>query len=114
MINAKAPQSIVVDGFVSFENSQYYPFHHHNAVEKDTDFFLYFTDSEVRRSGTMTANQQAKRQELEGLLGKPDPQSVRKDMAHLLDVTLQGQTSAVVYSDAHQSYPRAIRETGID
>ena len=114
MKDATPPNSIVVDGFVTFENSQYFPFHHHNAVEKDTDFFLYFTDSEVRRSGNMTPKQRKRRHELEGLFGKPDPQSVRKDMAHLLEVTLQGQKSAVVYSDCHQSYPRAIRDTGVD
>jgi len=101
---------IAIDGFVTFENSQYYPFHHHNAVEMDTDFFISFTDSEVRRSGVMTEKQKKRRAYLEALFGKPDPQAVRKDVAHLLEVTLSGQTSAVVHSDAHQSYPRAIRD----
>jgi transposase-like protein len=108
---ASPPSEIVIDGFVTFENSQYFPFHHQNAVEKDTDFFIYFTDSEVRRSGTMTENQKKRRSELEKRFGRPDPQAVRKDMTHLLDVTLSGQTSAVVHSDNHRSYPRAIRET---
>ena len=103
-------KEIAIDGFVSFENSQYYPFHHHHAVEMDTDFFIYFTDSEVRRSGMMTEKQKARRDHLEGLLGRPDPQAVRKDVTHLLEVTLKRQLYAVVHSDAHQSYPRAIRE----
>ena len=89
------PTEIVVDGFVTFEQSQYFPFHHHNAVEKDTDFFIYFTDSEVRRSGSMTPEQKKRRYDLEVLYGKPDSQAVRKDMTHLLQVTLNGQTSAV-------------------
>ncbi len=104
------PKKIGIDGFVTFENSQYYPFHHHNAVETETDFFIYFTDSEVRRSGTMTEKQKIRREQLEKLFGKPDPQAVRKDVAHLLEVTLKSQLYAVVHSDAHQSYPRAIRE----
>jgi transposase-like protein len=112
--NTPPPTEIVVDGFVSFENSQYFPFHHHNAVEKDTDFFFYFTESEVRRSGTMTEKQLFRREVLEKLHGKPDSQAVRKDMTHLLQVTLKGQTSAVVHSDAHQSYPRAIKDTNCD
>lgn len=111
MQNAAPPSEIVVDGFVSFELSQYFPFHHHNAVEKDTDFFIYFADSEVRRSGTMTQEQKIRRLELETIHGKPDSQAVRKDMTHLLQVTLKGQQSAVVHSDAHKSYPRAIRDT---
>ena len=109
--DAPPPGEIVIDGFVTFEHSQYFPFHHHNAVEKDTDFFIYFTDSEVRRSGTMTPEQAERRRELEGILGKPDSQAVRKDMTHLLQVTLKGQTSAVVHSDGHKAYTRAIRDT---
>ncbi len=112
--NAPPVSEIVVDGFVTFEHSQYFPFHHHNAVEKDTDFFFYFTDSEVRRSGSMTPKQDHRRHELEGVLGKPDSQAVRKDMTHLLEVTLSGQTSAVVHSDGHKSYQRAIRDTDCD
>ena len=92
----------------------FYPFHHHNAVEKETDFFIYFTDSEVRRSGVMTTTQKIRRDALEAMHGKPDSQAERKDMTHLLQVTLSGQTSAVVHSDGHQSYPRAIRETACD
>ncbi len=108
------PNEVVVDGFVTFETSQFFPFHHHNAVEKDTDFFFYFTDSEVRRSGVMTAAQKIRRGELEAMYGRPDSQAERKDMTHLLQVTLEGQTSAVVHSDGHQSYPRAIRDTECD
>ena len=109
--DAPPPSEIVVDGFVTFETSQYYPFHHHNAVEKETDFFMYFTDSEVRRSGRMKPEQKQRRIELEQLHGLPDKEAVRKDMTHLLKVTLQGQTSATVYSDGHGSYNRAIKET---
>ncbi len=111
LIHTPAPTEVVVDGFASFELSQYYPFHHHLAIEKETDFFIYFTDSELRRGGCKTKEQQRRQQLLEKTHGRPDPQAVRKDMKHLLDVTLSGQTDAVVYSDAHKSYPRAIKET---
>ena len=49
MQNSPPTNELVVDGFESFEYSQYYPIHHHVAVEKGTDFFIYFTDSELRR-----------------------------------------------------------------
>ena len=83
LLEASAPSEVVVDGFESFELSQYYPLHHHTAVEKCTDFFIYFTDSEIRRKGTMKPEQKERRAELEQLYGRPDPQAIRKDMQHL-------------------------------
>ena len=106
---AAPPGAVAVDGFESFELSQYYPFHHHVAVEKDTDFFVYFTDSELRRKGRMTPRQKKRRCELERQFDRPDPQAVRKDMTELLSVSLRGQSRATVYSDDHRSYPPALR-----
>lgn len=110
----KAPPfaSIVVDGFESFELSQYHPFHHHVAVEKDTDFFIYSTDSELFRKGRMTERQKKRRRQLSLQFGRPDPQAVRKDMTDLLSVSLAGAARATVYSDDHRSYPAAIRQCG--
>ncbi len=106
-----SPSEVVVDGFATFELSQYFPFHHNIAVEKKTDFFIYFNDSELRRGGCKTKDQQIRQDFLEKMYGLPDPQAVRKDMKHLLDVTLRGRDFAVVHSDGHKSYPRAIKET---
>jgi len=114
MMKTGPPTSqIVIDGFVTFEWSQYFPFHHHLAVEKETDFFLYFTDSEVRRSGRMTQRQKNRREELEKRYGRPDPGSVQRDVAELLSVTVGGQPEATVHSDEHRAYPRAMRIAGI-
>jgi hypothetical protein len=109
MRNAPPVNDIVIDGFVSFELSQYFPFHHHLAVEKGTDFFAYFTDSEVRRSGTMTPKQKARRRELETQFGRPEPTAVRKDVRELLKVVVGGQSNVQVRSDEHRAYPAAIR-----
>ena len=100
---------IVVDGFESFEYSQYYPMHHHLAVEAETGFWIYHTDSELRRKGRMTPRQKRRRAELEKKHGRPDPQSIRKDMAELLRVSLANVGSATVRSDDHRSYPAAVR-----
>lgn len=109
----KAPpcKSIAIDGFESFELSQYFPFHHHVAVEKNTDFFVYFTDSELRRKGRMTKRQKKRRCKLSSQFGRPDPQAVRKDMTELLSVSLDGEIPASIFSDDHRSYPPAIRRS---
>ncbi len=104
------PSAIVVDGFESFELSQYFPMHHNLAVEKGTDFLIYFNDSPLRRKGRMTAYQKKRRQELEEQLGVPDPKAIEKDMTELIRETLRGAASAMVYSDDHRAYPRAIKQ----
>jgi len=106
--DAKPPTEVVVDGFESFELSQYYPIHHHVAVEKGTDFFIHFTDSELRRKGRMTEHQKRRRRELEQKHGRPGPKAIEKDMAELLDVVLRGRDQAKVYSDDHPAYRRSI------
>ena len=107
--NLAPPREIVVDGFESFELSQYHPIHHHVAVEKGTDFFIYFTDSELRRKGRMTLAQRRRRQELEQRFGRPDPKAIEKDMGELLAVALGGAKQAVVHSDDHPAYRRSLR-----
>ena len=67
-----------VDRTISRIARHYFLFHHHNAVEKNRLLHLLY-----------------------------DSQAARKDMTELLQMTLVGQTSAVVHSDGHQSYPRA-------
>jgi hypothetical protein len=106
----KPPTEVVVDGFESFELSQYFPIHHHLAVEKDTDFFIYFTDSPLRRKGRMTDRQKKRREHLENVMGRPDPKAIEKDMKELIEVTLKNAASAVVYSDDHRAYPRSIKQ----
>ena len=102
-------KEIVIDGFESFEYSQYYPIHHHVAVEKGTDFFIYFTDSELRRKGRMTDRQKQRRKKLEMECGRPDPQAIEKDMRQVLEVGLKDQPAATVFSDDHPAYKRSIK-----
>jgi len=108
------PGDITVDGFESFELSQYYPFHHHMAVDNTTGLFLGFTDSPLRRKGRMTRIQRKRRLELEQLHGRPDPQAVRKDMRELLEVVTKGACRVVIRSDEHRSYPKALKGLGCD
>jgi transposase-like protein len=106
------PRVVVVDGFESFELSQYHPFHFHLAVDCTTGLFLHFTDSPLRRKGSMTARQRARREELEAQFGRPDPGAVRKDMLALLTGVIRHAGPVTIRSDAHRSYPPAIRQLG--
>jgi hypothetical protein len=105
----RLPATVVVDGFETFERSQYYPFHFNVCVEKNTDFILGFTDSELRRKGRMTPDQKARRRELEALYGRPDPGAVRKQMAALLRDTVGRAREITIHSDDHPAYPPAIK-----
>ena len=113
MRNTQPVKIVVVDGFESFELSQYHPIHHHVAVEKETDFFVYFTDNELRRKGRMTAPQKRRRKELELLQGRPDPKAIENDIKELLEVTLGEQQAALVHSDDHPAYRRSIKRLKI-
>ena len=109
MRDAPPVDEVVVDGFESFEQSQYFPIHHHVAVEKETDFFVYFTDSPLRRKGRMTEAQKRRRLDLERRHGRPDPKAIEKDMREVLSVVLADAEAATVYSDDHPAYRRSIR-----
>jgi transposase-like protein len=105
-----APQGpMVLDGFESFEFSQYFPFQHHVLVEVDTSFFWHFTDSPLRRKGRMTAAQKHRREALENRLGRPDPRAVETDVHDLLHVVLDRSPQVTLRSDDHRAYPRALR-----
>ena len=103
------PPVVAIDGLESFELSQYFPFHLHMAVDVQTGFMLGFTDSPLRRKGRMTPRQRARRAELESQFGRPDPQAVRKDVQQLLEQVIDQACQVTIRSDAHKSYPPAMR-----
>jgi hypothetical protein len=100
---------VVIDGFETFEMSQYFPFHHNLAVEADTGYFLYHTDSVLRRKGRMTDHQKRRRAELEARHGRPDPRAVQSGVRELLETITRRETSVTIRSDDHRAYPRAMR-----
>jgi hypothetical protein len=99
----------VVDGFESFEYSQYHPLHFHIAVGAHSQWFYAFTDSELRRKGRMTTRQKKRRAKLELQLGRPDPRSIEREMAELLALVIPAHGTAEIRSDEHPAYPRALR-----
>jgi len=103
---------IVIDGFESFEYSQYFPFHHNVAVEVESGYFLFHTDSPLRRKGRMTAHQKRRRVELEAALGRPAPDAVRSGIRELLEPIAAKGVTLAIRSDDHKAYPPAMRQLG--
>jgi transposase-like protein len=107
---APPPRDIVIDGLESFEFSQYFPFDHNLAIDNESGVILSFTDSALRRKGAMTATQKSRRAELELMLGRPDPKSVRKGIRDLLSPLLDGLSEVTIRSDDHTAYPPAMAD----
>jgi len=105
-------EEIAIDGFETFEWSQYFPFHHNVAVDVASGYFLYHTDSPLRRKGRMTAEQKTRRLALEARLARAHPKAVETGVRDLLFAILSKQCSVTLRSDDHRAYPRAIASLG--
>ena len=103
-------EPLVLDGFISFEYSQYHPTAFHLAVGADSHFLYGFTDSELRRSGRMTRHQRRRRAQLEARLGRPDPRSTEHEVATLLGIVAAAPQTLELRSDDHRDYPRALAQ----
>ena len=103
---------VAIDGFETFEWSQYFPFHHNVAVDVASGYFLYHTDSPLRRKGRMTAQQKTRRLALEAELGKAHPNAVEIGVRELLQILPKKRVT--IRSDDHPAYPRAIASLGLE
>src|SRR5262245_20000550 len=101
-------EPLVLDGFRTFEWSQYHPTEFHLLIGQQSHYVHGFTDSELRRSGGMRSGQRRKRAALEARQGRPDPRSTEKEVAALLGIVTAGATELVLHTDEHQDYPRAL------
>jgi hypothetical protein len=113
---ARLLEPLVVDGFETFEYSQFFPFHINLAAGSESWFLYGFTDSPLRRKGCMTATQRERREELEDELGRPDPKSVENGIYRLLRPLLpmfpresEDDVLFFLHTDDHPAYPRALR-----
>jgi len=103
-------EPLVIDGFESFEYSQYFPFHTNLAVGADSWAIYHFTDSPLRRKGSMTRHQKERRAALERTCGRPDPKAIEHAIAALLRTLMPAVTGTVLtlHSDGHPAYHRAL------
>ena len=104
----------MVDGFESFEHSQYYPFHANLAVGAESHFLYAFSDAELRRKGRMTPFQKAKRARLEARFGRPDPRAIEHAVAALVRMlattgvrTSRSSRTSTAPTPAHSAASRA-------
>src|SRR5580765_6424419 len=92
-------EPLALDGFRTFEWSQYHPSEFHQVVGQRSHFTHGFTHSELRRSGTMTACQRRRRAELEHVHGRPDPNSVEREVVRVLGIVATGASQVELHSD---------------
>jgi hypothetical protein len=102
-------EPLALDSFESFEWSQYHPTLYHLATGQLSHFVHGFTDSELRRSGRMTARQRRRRARLEAARGRPAPRAVERDVAALLATLVPAPHVLVLHTDRHAAYPRALK-----
>ena len=102
-------EPLVLDGMETFEYSQYFPFHFNILVGKHSHFFHLFTDSPLRRKGSMREDQKRRRIKLEERLGRPDPKAIEIGVAEVLRLALPKEASVTLHSDEHPAYPKAFK-----
>jgi transposase-like protein len=106
---AKA-EPFVIDGFESFEYSQYFPFHLNLAIGAKSHFIYTFNQSPLRRKGRMTPFQRLRRAELEARLGRPDPRAIERAFGALVRELLpRCRGRLVLHTDEHPGYERGLR-----
>lgn len=103
----QAPREpLVLDGFRTFEHSQYWPFDL-NLLVGASHYVYAFNDAELRRSGTMRAAQRRRRAELEAFHGRPSPQATRRAVEELVGRVVPPGAEVEIQSDEHRAYPQA-------
>lgn len=122
MNNRPLKEELSIDGFETFELSQFFPYHVNLAAGTGSWFIYGLTDSPLRRKGRMTAKQRRRREELEANHGRPDPKAVEQGVQRLLEQVVGNRRVApgthplVLNTDDHPAYRRSIagycRRTG--
>ena len=107
----RAPREpLVVDGFETFEFSQYTPVHFHTAVGADSHFVYGFTDSELRRKGRMTrAAAAAPRRSSSSASAAPIRARSSARWRRSSSSSSRRAPPSRIHSDEHPAYPRAVR-----
>ena len=101
-------EPLVLDGFRTFEHSQYWPMDL-NLLVGASHYVYGFNDAELRRSGSMRPAQRAKRSILEKKFGRPDPRATQRRVEELLRRVVPPGSTVLIRSDEHRAYPRAIK-----
>jgi hypothetical protein len=101
-------ERLVLDGFRTLESGHYWPFDA-NLLVGESHYVYGFNDAELRRSGTMRPGQRRHRERLESRYGRPDTRATEKAVGELVGRVVPAGSTAEIWSDEHQAYPRALR-----
>ncbi|HVH06612.1 MAG TPA: hypothetical protein VNE71_11490 [Myxococcota bacterium] len=99
-------EPLVLDGFRTFEYSQYWPFDL-NLLVGASHYVYGFNDAELRRSGTLRPSQRTRRTEMEAAFGRPHPDATRRAVEELVARVVPPGAAVAIESDEHTAYPRA-------
>ena len=103
-------EPLAIDGFETFEYSQYAPMHVNLLVGARSMATYGSTQSELRRKGRMTTAQKRRRSDLETRHGRPDPGAVQRGISELIRTFVPSGAEIELRSDEHPAYRRALRE----
>ncbi len=110
---AKRHEDVCIDGFVSYDRSQYFPNNITISIAADSRFVLSFTHATLRRSGSMRPEQKIRRDHLyEGIQFERRP--LERSFAELLDELKRDRAPSrhkplVLVTDEKVEYWRALR-----
>ncbi|HTX74092.1 MAG TPA: hypothetical protein VMC79_14780 [Rectinemataceae bacterium] len=110
---ARRSEEVCIDGFISFDRSQFFPAAITIAITSASRFVLSFTHATLRRSGSMTERQKRRRDELyRGL--RFEPRALERSFRELLDQLARDRPPRpgcplVVVTDEQLEYARAFR-----
>lgn len=109
----KTPEDLIVDGFVSFEVSQYYPCNLHILIGADSEYLYTMDHVTIRRTGRMSDRQRGIQARLESVY-RPAPDgiitSVTRVLRNLVLLVRQWDAAKAVclITDNKQEYPDAL------
>jgi len=101
-------EPLVLDGLRSFEGGQYWPFDL-NVLVGPSHYVYGFNAAELRRGGTQTPAQRAKRARVEAAYGRPHRQATRRAVRELVGRVVPEGAKVEIRSDKHTQYPPALR-----
>ena len=111
----KPAENLAADGFEGFCRSQYFPNNIHILVGSTSQFLYAIDHVTLRRKGSMTQAQKAKRTKLDRLV-TPEPSGIETSVARIADESLRVLSDGaiptlVLWTDEKRDYPRGIERS---
>jgi hypothetical protein len=104
-------EDVCIDGFQSFDLSQYHPNNYTISMTRSTRFALGCTHASLRRAGRMTDKQRERRAQIDAV-HRYEKKAIERSFRQLLDQLNReyrhnGRQTLVIISDEHKAYARA-------